>query len=284
MPIFISYSRNDTAFVDTLVRNLVAARHHVWMDRWELGLGDSLTQRIQDALTASSAILVILSKNSVSSEWCKRELTAGLVRELEERKTIVMPCVIDDCDIPLFLRDKLYADFRANPDEAFGLVDRALSQVSNPMQGRSESPNFFTDFSLDWGAKDDGPLLRLMFVDHGGKLPYVVWSLCEIYCNERATEEFWAHLKEGKRNEHIKSVLELLVADFKTRPLTEKITNNFEKFVAWPLKGTVGKEYFIRFRYRRLGIDNGFDTLVHLDANIEIALQRFDDVMSVPDE
>jgi hypothetical protein len=38
MPIFISYSQKDTRFVDTLVRNLVAAKHHVWMDRWELSL------------------------------------------------------------------------------------------------------------------------------------------------------------------------------------------------------------------------------------------------------
>ena len=108
MPIFISYTHQDVKFVDSLVTNLVAARHHVWMDRWELGIGNSLTQRIQDALTGSDAILVILSRRSVASEWCKRELTAGLIRELKKKKTLVMPCVIDDCDIPLFLRDKLY--------------------------------------------------------------------------------------------------------------------------------------------------------------------------------
>jgi hypothetical protein len=68
MAIFISYSRQDVRFVDSLVMNLVAARHHVWMDRWELGIGDSLTQRIQDTLTGSDAILVILSQNSVASE------------------------------------------------------------------------------------------------------------------------------------------------------------------------------------------------------------------------
>jgi len=280
MAIFISYSRQDAKFVDTLVTNLVAARHHVWMDRWELGIGDSLTQRIQDALSGSDAILVILSQNSVSSEWCKRELTAGLVRELEERKTLVMPCVIDDCEIPLFLRDKLYADFRANPDEAFRLVDRSLSRISNPLQGRQESPEFFTDFALDWGGRDSGePLFRLMFVDHGHKLPYVVWSLCEIYANECATDDFFADLKNGQRDRHIQDVLKLLVAYFKNRPLTEKITDNFEKYTAWPLRGEQHREYFIKFRYRRLGLDNGFDTLVHLDQNIQTALKHYEEVV-----
>ncbi len=121
MPIFISYSRKDSAFVDTLAANLVRARHNVWMDRWELSIGDSITQKIEENLTESSAILVVVSSHSVESPWCKRELTAGLVRELEERKTLVLPLVIDDCALPLFLRDKLYADFRRNPDEAFNL-------------------------------------------------------------------------------------------------------------------------------------------------------------------
>lgn len=87
MPIFISYSRKDSRFVDQLVMNLIRAKHHVWMDRWELNVGDSLTRKIEEALVDSSAILIVLSKNSVKSEWCRRELSASLVRELEERKT-----------------------------------------------------------------------------------------------------------------------------------------------------------------------------------------------------
>jgi hypothetical protein len=79
MPIFISYSQKDTRFVDTLVRNLVAAKHHVWMDRWELSLGDSLTKKIESALTESGAMLVVLSKNSVDSEWCKRVADPSLI-------------------------------------------------------------------------------------------------------------------------------------------------------------------------------------------------------------
>lgn len=145
MPVFISYSQKDRFFVDNLAMDLVAAKHNVWLDRWELSIGDSLTLKIQEALTESSAILVILSKNSVESEWCKRELSAGLVRELEEKKTVVMPCVIDDCNIPLFIRDKLYADFRANSEEAFSLVLRSLAKISNPFQGRAETPKFHTD-------------------------------------------------------------------------------------------------------------------------------------------
>jgi TIR domain len=135
MPIFISYSRQDSGFVDRLARNLALRRHNVWMDRWEMNVGDSLIDKIQSAITDSSAILVVLSRHSVSSEWCKKELNSGLMRELAERKVLLLPCVIDDCDIPLFLREKLYADFRSNPDEALSQLDDALLRITNRQQG-----------------------------------------------------------------------------------------------------------------------------------------------------
>jgi hypothetical protein len=153
MAIFISYNHNDRHFVENLAENLVAAKHHIWIDRWELSLGDSLTQKIQGALTKAHAILVILSKNSIESEWCKRELSAGLVRELEEKQTLVMPCVIDDCEIPLFLKDKLYADFRRDPDEAFDLVDRSLARFSNLFSDRAEQLKFLTDWAVSAGRR-----------------------------------------------------------------------------------------------------------------------------------
>jgi TIR domain len=147
-------------------------------------------KRSKGALTKANAILVILSKHSVESEWCKRELSAGLIRELEEKQTLVMPCVIDDCTIPLFLRDKLYADFRRDPDEAFGLVDQSLARFSNPLQGRAEQPLFHTDWAVDWRREDGingvgNMVVRWVFVDHGHDLPYVILSQCTVICDER---------------------------------------------------------------------------------------------------
>ena len=86
MTIFISYSHENKDFVDLLAAHLVKNKAHVWVDTWELKVGDSLIQKVQEALTDSSALLVILSKSSVESEWCKKELSAGLIRELEEKK------------------------------------------------------------------------------------------------------------------------------------------------------------------------------------------------------
>jgi hypothetical protein len=121
--VFISYSHKDAAFVDKLAADLVMLRHNVWVDRWELSVGDSLIDKIQSALVAAGGILIILSKSSVASEWCRKELNSGLIRELEQKQVVVLPCVMEDCDIPLFLKDKMYADFRGDYSQALHQID-----------------------------------------------------------------------------------------------------------------------------------------------------------------
>lgn len=128
MPIFISYSHKDTPFVDKLAHQLVQLDIRVWLDRWELHVGDSLISRIQQAITGASALLVILSKSSVSSPWCVKEMNSGLLRELEERQVVVLPVLIEDCQIPLFLREKLYADFRPDFDAGLRVVLESVAK------------------------------------------------------------------------------------------------------------------------------------------------------------
>jgi hypothetical protein len=282
-PIFISYSQRDKEFVDNLAKNLVAAKHHVWMDRWELALGDSLTQKIEGALTSADAMLVILSKNSVESQWCKRELSAGLIRELEEKKVVVMPCVIDDCQIPLFLRDKLYADFRKDADVAFNLVDKSLARISNPFQGRVEQPRFHTDWSVDWRRQDDGGrmMIRWTFIDHGHDWPYVILTVCHVVCDEGASEELNASQRRGEHGTFLRHVLECVVEKFEHDPLKEPIKDQFEKFVAWRVRDAK-YAYNVIITYRRLGIDNGMDTVVHIDNNLKMAVKQMADVMFRP--
>jgi hypothetical protein len=74
------------------------------------------------------------------------------VREIEGKNSILIPCLIDDCELPLFLKEKRYADFRSDPDQALRDVDQALARISNPLLGRSETPDFHIDWSTSWGS------------------------------------------------------------------------------------------------------------------------------------
>jgi hypothetical protein len=50
-----------------------------------------------------------------------KELEIGLSRELQEKRVYVLPVLVDECEIPIFLRGKLYADLRTSPQE--GIVN-----------------------------------------------------------------------------------------------------------------------------------------------------------------
>lgn len=151
MPIFISYSHKDKEFVDKLAIQLVRHNVNVWLDRWELSVGDSLIEKVQDAVDGASALLVILSKSSTSSEWCKKELSAGLLRELEEKRVVVMPVMLEECDVPVFARGKMFADFRTDFDVGLRSVIEGIAKVTNPSLARFTEPTYHTDWSIDWG-------------------------------------------------------------------------------------------------------------------------------------
>jgi len=84
---------------------------------------------------------VILSRHSVRSEWVQRELQVAMQRELQERKVVVLPLLLEAVEMPPFLRDKLYADFTTpeNCDATFpklleALGAKAHTPPSNPLE------------------------------------------------------------------------------------------------------------------------------------------------------
>jgi hypothetical protein len=274
MAIFISYNRTDSAFVDWLAHALVMRRHNIWLDRWEMNVGDSLIAKIQAAITEADALLIILSKNSVTSEWCKKELNAGLVRELEEKRVLVLPCVIDDCEIPLFLREKLYADFRTYPNEALRQVDNALLRITSLQQGRFEDRGFYTDWSYDWLQGRDSGLwyFEWTFVDHGPAIEFCILTECKMACNEIASEIF-QQLNEKDRQTYIHRALSTLVAKASKLQLKIRIADAFRKIGLFELVPGLGSEAWLaEISSRRMGIDNGKDTIVHVDQILERTL------------
>ena len=128
-------------------------------------VGDSIVQRIQDAIKEADALIVVLSKASVVSVWCNKEITAGLVRELEEKRVVILPVLLEDCEIPLFLRDKMYADFRVDFEDGFRATLEATAGVISDTLGHIKKPESYVDFGIDWNLDSDLYHLRVTFVE-----------------------------------------------------------------------------------------------------------------------
>ncbi|HTX77120.1 MAG TPA: toll/interleukin-1 receptor domain-containing protein, partial [Terracidiphilus sp.] len=116
---FISHSTRDKPFVRRLAADLVAHGVKVWLDEQRLLVGDSVPEKIAQGLAESDLFLIVVSANSVESQWVKKELSSALVHEIERRKVTVLPIRIDDAKIPDSIHDKLYADFRGSYEDGF---------------------------------------------------------------------------------------------------------------------------------------------------------------------
>ena len=44
---------------------------------------------------------------------------------------VILPALLEDCQIPLFLREKVYADFRTNYDHGLHQVLEAVAKVTS---------------------------------------------------------------------------------------------------------------------------------------------------------
>lgn len=112
--VFISHSSQDKSFVDRLAADLEVAGLDVWYDKWEIKVSDSIVQKINEGLSESDYLVVVLSPNSVESAWVQQELSSALMSSLSERGIIVLPVLYQDCEVPYLLRDRRYADFRSD--------------------------------------------------------------------------------------------------------------------------------------------------------------------------
>lgn len=284
MPIFISYSHENKNFVDALAHQLVLRNVNVWLDRWELSIGDSIVERIQSAIDGASALLVVLSQASVASEWCKKEINSGFLRELEEKRVFVMPVLLEDCEIPIFARGKLYADFRRSFDEGLRVVLEGVAKVSNPSLGRIKGPEYHTDWSVDWGDVKGNFAMILTYVEQAVGQPYTCLTTIEILASQVATRKFQENSTrdgpEHARRQLLKTVCENINSRDDIRP---RLSDEREKVIKVLIAGPEDEElYQLRIGARRLGEDTGRDILINTSNLLRQTLQHMEETLAAP--
>jgi len=122
---FFSYSRNDSEFALRLAEDLKAAGQPVWLDQLDIVPGQQWDRAIEEELTRSPRMLVILSPASVESPNVMDEVSFAL----EEAKTVV-PIIYKNCKIPFRLRRLQHVDF--TQDYARGLQNLLKALLAQP--------------------------------------------------------------------------------------------------------------------------------------------------------
>lgn len=123
--VFLSHSSKDRFFARKLAETLSSYKVKVWIDEAELKVGDSLVGKISAAIDKADFVAAILSHNSVRSTWVTKELHLAMTQEIEGRRVKILPILIERCEIPEFLADKVYADF-TDPQDFDGPLSKLL--------------------------------------------------------------------------------------------------------------------------------------------------------------
>lgn len=99
------------------------------MDEAEIKLGESLIEKICEAIDSVEYVIVLLSKNSIGSSWVKKEVDIAMNQEIEGRRVKVVPILLDAVDLPGFLKGKLYGDLRSMDQVASNILCKRSSVV-----------------------------------------------------------------------------------------------------------------------------------------------------------
>lgn len=112
--VFISHRGSDTKEAERLAVEIHNAGHQVWLDVWEINVGDSIVERINAGLKGATYLILCYSSSGVASPWMSREWMSALARQLNGYGVKVLPALLTGGEPPAILADVKYADLVAD--------------------------------------------------------------------------------------------------------------------------------------------------------------------------
>lgn len=163
--IFLSHNVEDKSFVRRLAADLEIQGAACWLDEAEMKIGDSLFEKIGNAISEVDYLAVILSPNSTQSRWVNKELEIALSREISDKCMKILPILYKDCTLPPFLAAKLYADFRnaKSYDEKFEQLIKSIGLVFNKNAHFARRPTGNLGRAIDGAMRMSLPILASPF-------------------------------------------------------------------------------------------------------------------------
>ncbi|GIP50031.1 hypothetical protein J53TS2_36220 [Paenibacillus sp. J53TS2] len=272
MAVFVSFAKEDQSFAERLSAELVKKQVIVFFDQWELKVGNKLTDRLTKEINEAEFICIILSKASVEvlksedQRWFKREFELALELEKNVGNDIIIPIIIDDCEIPTELQDKVRSNFNIKGfDEGIKEILLAVSssiKATTYRQAR-EDRNFVYDWAIDWYINKEKKLeISLDVVEFSREFEWSILTKVSITSNSAASYHFKQRSKKGLGEIVVYTILgflaqhlgdeSLLLSDNKPSKKKVDIEDPRMKY-----------KFHIEITSRKLGKDTGRDFLIH---------------------
>jgi len=129
--LFISYSSNDKEIVHMLAGRINELGFKVWLDEWEISIGDKVLKRISEGLEKSALVAVWISEYSIKSNWVEDEWLSKYHEGIANRDIAVLPLLGQKVEIPYLLRKVKQANFYTDFEEGFERLVTTLNKLSD---------------------------------------------------------------------------------------------------------------------------------------------------------
>ncbi|MDB6028961.1 MAG: alpha/beta fold hydrolase [Verrucomicrobiales bacterium] len=137
--VFLSHNSVDKPWVENLKRSLEAKGLKVWLDKDEIRPGDLFAKALEQGMASSQAVALIISPESMKSGWVENEYYRALSLATQSELRLI-PIVLRDADLPAFLRDRHWVDFRQTEKFSYGL-DQLFFGITGKRPGDTTLPN-----------------------------------------------------------------------------------------------------------------------------------------------
>lgn len=124
--VFICHASEDKPVAKRLARQIKNLGADVWLDEWEIKVGDSIVEKINGGIGEATHLCLLMSVHSANRPWVAREMSAALMRQLADKSVSILPVRIDATPLPALLADIRYADLRHPPRKYLKELREAL--------------------------------------------------------------------------------------------------------------------------------------------------------------
>ena len=129
--IFISHSSTNKQDIEALIPYLNSQNLPIWYDKVNIDYGDNITNKIQEGIDNSEAVIFWITNEFLESKWCKTEMSAFITKNIENETLIIsiLDSNIKRENLPMFLRNIKYITF-SNPIN----FEYIANEIKNPLK------------------------------------------------------------------------------------------------------------------------------------------------------
>jgi len=196
--VFISHSSHDKKFASMLVEELKTDETEPWIDHEQIYAGDDVLDKIGEGLSTMDIFVLLISRTALSSLWVDLETKAAQIKEIRERRSIILAYRLDDIsldEIPWFLQMKHVPVINRNIEgvkEIFSRIEMKIktridsqTQVKEEVHRDARIDSIIKDIKLgDWDKAEIAALNIMEYTNENGHNELFDSLISYLYSND----------------------------------------------------------------------------------------------------